>query len=93
MTKIISLILIGMLLGILNSIALNWTLKKFVRTKQISVIVISHVIRIFFITFIFYIFLDGNWKNPLFMLFGLTISKLFFIILTKLKINKNGNKS
>lgn len=77
------LVFIGILIGILNSLALKWTIKKIVEYKNAGIAVFSFFIRITIICVLFYYFMKNNWKNAIFMLLGLTISKIFFIILEK----------
>ena len=78
------LIFIGMLLGFLNSIALQFTIKIFLKIKSIAVIIFSLFLRLFLVCIVFYVFLNKNWKNAVLMLLGLTISKVFFIIYNRL---------
>ena len=82
------LIFIGFMVGVLNSIGIRWTIKKLVENKNSAIVVLSFFVRMTLICLIFYIFLDRNWKNAVFMLLGLTISKIIFI----LKERKKGAK-
>ena len=84
----IFLIFIGLMIGILNSLALKWTIKKILDKKSIAVAISSLLIRLFIIATIVYIFLDKKWQNAIFMLIGFTIAKIFFIILTKFQGTK-----
>ena len=79
------LIFIGILIGTLNSLALKWTIKKIIEHKNTGIAVFSFFIRMSIICAVFYYFMNNNWKNAVFMLFGLTISKIFFIILERKK--------
>ena len=84
----IFLIFIGLMIGVLNSLALKWTIKKILDKKSIAVAISSLLIRLFIIATIVYIFLDKKWQNAIFMLIGFTIAKIFFIILTKFQGTK-----
>ena len=84
----IFLIFIGLMIGILNSLALKWTIKKILEKKSVAVAISSLLIRLFIIATIVYIFLDKKWQNAIFMLIGFTIAKIFFIILTKFQGTK-----
>lgn len=83
--NIVILVSIGILIEILNSLALKWTVKKIVEYKNAGIAVFSFFTRMAVICTLFYYFMDGSWKNAVFMLLGLTISKIFFIILEKKK--------
>ena len=76
----ILLVLIGFIVGILNSLGIKWTIKKVVQYKNSTIIFLSFFIRMTLIFTVFYIFLDSNWRNAIFMLLGLTISKIIFIL-------------
>ena len=84
----IFLIFIGLMIGILNSLALKWTIKKILEKKSVAVAISSLLIRLFVIATVVYIFLDKKWQNAIFMLIGFTIAKIFFIILTKFQGTK-----
>ena len=84
----IFLIFIGLMIGILNSLALKWTIKKILEKKSVAVAISSLLIRLFVIATVVYIFLDKKWQNAIFMLIGFTIAKIFFIILTKFQDKK-----
>jgi CDP-diglyceride synthetase len=88
MATIISLIFVGILLEIVNSLMLKLTIKEFTKNKKTFLILISFFTRMLMIAIVFYIFLDKKWENAILMLLGLTISKIFFIILTKLNLRK-----
>ena len=81
----IFLIFIGLMIGILNSLALKWTIKKILDKKSVAVAISSLLIRLFIIATIVYIFLDKKWQNAIFMLIGFTIAKMSFIILEKFR--------
>ncbi len=78
------LLLIGIFLGIFNSLALKLTINIYLNTKNTFIIFLSFFLRMFFVCIIFYIFLDKNWMNAVLMLIGLTISKLSFIIYNRM---------
>lgn len=82
------LILVGFVVGFLNAIGIRWTIKKLVETKNSAIVVLSFFLRMIAIFVIFYAFLDNSWKNAIYMLIGLTISKIIFI----LKERKKGIK-
>lgn len=84
----IFLIFIGLMIGILNSLALKWTIKKILEKKSVAVAISSLLIRLFIIATIVYVFLDKKWQNAIFMLVGFTIAKIFFIILAKIQRTK-----
>lgn len=84
----ILLFLVGILLGIFNSLAIKWTIEKFVKYKQTSLIVISLFFRMLIICSVFLIFMGGKWKNAVIMLLGLTISKIFFILRERKDVKK-----
>lgn len=79
------LIGIGILIGILNSLGLKWTIKKIVEYKNSGIAAFSFFIRMAIICILFYYFMNNSWKNAVFMLLGLTISKIFFIMLERKK--------
>lgn len=82
------MILIGFIVGVLNSLAIMWTAKQIVKLKNTFLIVPSLFFRLMLIAIIFYCFLDNNWKNAAYMLIGLTISKVLFIIIEKKRVKK-----
>lgn len=84
----IFLIFIGFAIGFLNSLAIMWTAKQIVKNKNTFIVVPSLFFRLALICLMFYIFLDKNWKNALYMLIGLTISKISFIIFEKMRGTK-----
>lgn len=81
--NIIILVFLGALIGMFNSLAIKWTIKKVLKYKNPGIAVLSFFIRMVIICLLFYFFMNSNWKNAVFILFGLTISKIFFIILEK----------
>lgn len=81
----IFLITLGFIIGTLNSIAILWTAKQIVKHKNTFIVIPSLFFRLGLICLMFYIFLDNNWKNALYMLLGLTISKISFIIFEKMR--------
>lgn len=84
----IFLIFVGLVVGVSNSLALKWTVKKILEKKSVAVAISSLLIRLFVIATVVYIFLDKKWQNAIFMLIGFTIAKIFFIILTKFQGTK-----
>ena len=83
------LILIGCILGCLNAVGIYLTIKLLLKYKNSSFVILSFSIRMIIISIIFYIFLDNNWKNALYMIIGLTISKIIFITYNKLSMKKH----
>ena len=84
----IFLIFVGLVVGVLNSLALKWTVKKILEKKSVGIAISSLLVRLFVIATVVYIFLDKKWQNAVLMLIGFTIAKIFFIILTKFQGKK-----
>ena len=81
----IFLLLIGFVMGLFNFIGLKITLKKFIATKKISIIMVSFFARIIIICIVFYLFLNKNWINAVCMVAGFIIAKYSIILFDKLK--------
>lgn len=81
----IFLLLIGFMMGIFNFVGLKITLKKFVETKKISIIMLSFFTRITLICIVFYLFLNKSWTNAVFMIIGFIIAKYSIILFDKVK--------
>lgn len=89
----IKLIIIGLMLGILNGFALKFTVNLILKYKSPAIAVLSLLIRMSILVAVLYCFLDAKWQNALYMLIGLTIAKMFFIIYEKITIKKYGNNT
>lgn len=81
----IFLLLIGFIMGLFNFLGLKITLKKFVETKKISIIMLSFFARIAIICIVFYLFLNKSWINAVYMVVGFIIAKYSIILFNKLK--------
>ena len=81
----IFLLLIGFIMGLFNFLGLKITLKKFVETKKISIIMLSFFARIITICIVFYLFLNRNWINAICMIIGFITAKYSIILFDKLK--------
>ena len=81
----IFLFLIGFAMGIFNFLGLKITLKKFIETKKISIIMLSFFARIITICIVFYLFLNRNWINAVCMAVGFIVAKYSIILFDKLK--------
>lgn len=81
----IFLLLIGFIMGLFNFLGLKITLKKFVETKKISIIMLSFFARIVIICIVFYLFLNKSWINAVYMVVGFIIAKYSIILFNKLK--------
>ena len=81
----IFLLLIGFTMGLFNFLGLKITLKKFVETKKISIIMLSFFTRITLICIVFYLFLNKSWTNAVFMIIGFIIAKYSIILFDKVK--------
>ena len=81
----IFLLLIGFIMGIFNFLGLKITLKKFIATKKISIIMLSFFVRIITICIVFYLFLNRSWINAVCMVAGFIIAKYSIILFDKLK--------
>lgn len=81
----IFLLLIGFVMGLFNFIGLKITLKKFVATKKISIIMLSFFARIITICIVFYLFLNRSWINAVSMIIGFIVAKYSIILFDKLK--------
>jgi len=88
----IVLIVVGIVVGIINSLLLECTIKKFTETKKSAVIFLSFLLRMIFICATFVLFINKNWKNAVCILAGLTIATACFII-RKSFFHGDGNKS
>lgn len=74
--RIFFLVAIGFVVGILNLLTLKFTIKKMLEFRNHAVVIPSLLIRTVFVCSVFLLFLDRNWKNAIFMLLGLTVSKI-----------------
>ena len=81
----IFLLLIGFVMGLFNFIGLKITLKKFIATKKISIIMVSFFARIITICIVFYLFLNRSWINAVSMIIGFIVAKYSIILFDKLK--------
>lgn len=81
----IFLLLIGFVMGLFNFLGLKITLKKFVETKKISIIMLSFFARIIIICIVFYLFLNKSWINAVYMVVGFIMAKYSIILFDKLK--------
>lgn len=81
----IFLLLIGFVMGLFNFIGLKITLKKFIATKKISIVMLSFFARIITICIVFYLFLNKSWINAVCMVVGFIMAKYSIILFDKLK--------
>ena len=72
-------------MGLFNFIGLKITLKKFIATKKISIIMLSFFARIITICIVFYLFLNRSWINAVSMMIGFIVAKYSIILFDKLK--------
>ncbi len=79
----IFLLLVGFILGFLNSVALKWTIKKMLSKKNPLISVGSLMLRLTIISIVFFIFLDGKWQNALYILLGFSSAKFIFVFIEK----------
>ncbi|MDR0423485.1 MAG: hypothetical protein LBH46_02735 [Rickettsiales bacterium] len=81
----LKLLLVGLLLGIVNTLVLKLTIKKMTSMKKYYLFFVSFFCRMFFIGTVFYIFLDKSYLNAIFMLLGFSVAKFIFLLKEKTK--------
>jgi hypothetical protein len=76
----IKLIIIGVILGFANSYLIERSIKTLIQKKKKHLFIFGFLFRITFICLVFYIFLDKNFLNAIYMILGFTIVKIGYIV-------------
>lgn len=83
---ILFFVCIGILMDYLNNIGIKITTKKILNEKKQSIILFSFFIRLSIIMVLFYFITFGNFVKAISIVFGFTLSKVFFIIKNNVKV-------